>query len=145
MPNPHPFLTHFPIALLVVGFFCDLAARRWTGGECSRYGWWNQLLGTAGLAGTIVTGLLAEARTVIPLEARPSFEAHEQFAFAAAAIFALLLFWRIASRTSVPAKNAWVFLLLYGAGIIVLCAGALYGGEIVYQFGIGVSGLRGPR
>jgi uncharacterized membrane protein len=144
MPNPHPFLTHFPIALLLFGFIFDLASRRWTDKEFARYGWWNQLLGTVGLAGTIVTGLLAEARTVIPPGARPSFEAHEQLAFASAAIFALLLFWRIASRTSIPPKNAWVFLLLYGVGIIVLCAGALYGGEIVYRFGVGVSGVRGP-
>jgi uncharacterized membrane protein len=140
MPNPHPFLTHFPIALLLVGFIFDLASRRWTGGELARYGWWNQLLGTVGLAGTIVTGLLAEAGTVIPPDARSAFEVHEQLAFAAAAIFALLFFWRIASRTSLPGRNAWVFLLLYGAGIVVLCAGALYGGEIVYHFGVGVRG-----
>ena len=144
MPNPHPFLTHFPIALLAVGFFFDLIGRYRAQGELSRYGWWNQLLGTAGLAATIVSGLLAEGTTVIGPEARRAFEAHEQIAFAAAVLFTLLLFWRIASRTAVPPKNGWVFLLLYGAGIIILCAGALYGGEMVYHLGVGVSGVRGP-
>jgi uncharacterized membrane protein len=143
MPNPHPFFTHFPIALLTVGFFFDLAAWRRRGGEYARYGWWNQLLGTVGLAGTVVTGLLAEGRTLIGPGARQAFEAHEQLAFVSAGVFAILLFWRIASRTNVPEKHGWVFLLLYGCGIVALCAGALYGGEIVYHFGVGVSGVPG--
>lgn len=144
MPNPHPFLTHFPIALLTVGFCFELAAVLRRGAEFSRFGWWNQLLGTIGLAATVVTGLLAEARTTIGPEAQHAFETHEQLAFFSATVFAILLFWRISCRTRLPEKNGRLFLLLFGAGIIALWAGAWYGGDIVYTFGVGVGGARGP-
>lgn len=144
MPNPHPFFTHFPLALLTVGFFVDLAAVIGRKPDWSRYGWWNQVLGTIGLAGTVVTGLVAEAHVVINPEARSTFEIHEQLAFCSAALFAVLLFWRISSRAVVPRKHEVAFLLLYGAGIVALAAGALYGGEIVYTFGVGVRSIRGP-
>jgi uncharacterized membrane protein len=55
------------------------------------------------------------------------------------AIFAVLLFWRIAARTQVPAHPRFVYIVLYGMAVAALCLTAWHGGELVYGMGVGVS------
>jgi uncharacterized membrane protein len=144
MPNLHPFLTHFPIALLSISALCELAALFLKRDELSRVGWWTQLFGTIGLAAAALTGILAGDSVRIPEKAKPYFAVHQEIAFIAVAVFALLLFWRIASRTKRPPGHETLFLLLFAGGILAVWAGAWYGGEMVYRFGTGVQAVPVP-
>ncbi len=144
MPNFHPFLTHFPIALLTLSVVAECVSFLLRTEEFSRVGWWSQVAGTVGLAAAAVTGVLAGDSVRIPPAAKPYLEMHQQIAFVAATIFAALIFWRIASRTRRPADHGALFLLAFTAGVIALWAGAWYGGEMVYRFGTGVQAVPLP-
>ena len=139
MPNVHPFVIHFPIALLTLALLFEIAAKLAKSDALSRAGWWNQLAGTLGLAAAVFSGLLAEGSVVIGPAARSYFETHEQLAFIASALFAILLLWRIAMRSRIPTRNALLYLLLLGGGTSFLWGAAWFGGELVYRFGVGVT------
>jgi len=138
MPNIHPFLTHFPIALLSLSIVCECAALLLKRDELSRVGWWTQLAGTLALAAATGTGILAAQSVQIPSAGRPYLEIHQEIAFVAATAFAGLLFWRIASGTRRPADHGVIFLVIFAVGVLAVWAGAWYGGEMVYRFGAGV-------
>ncbi|HUI11687.1 MAG TPA: DUF2231 domain-containing protein [Bacteroidota bacterium] len=138
MPNIHPLLTHFPIALLSFALLAEWAARILSREDLSRAGWWTQAAGSAGLAATALTGMHAADGVSIGAAGRASLEIHQEIAFLACAVFAVLLFWRIAARTKLPGGSETLFLLLFTAGVLLLWAGAWYGGEMVYRFGAGV-------
>jgi uncharacterized membrane protein len=144
MPNIHPFLTHFPIALLSVSILCECAAIALKRDDLSRAGWWTQLGGTIGLAAAAGTGILAGNSVRIPPAGAEYLAVHQEIAFVASTTFAVLLFWRIASGTKRPPGRDVVFLVLFAAGVLAIWAGAWYGGEMVYRFGVGVQmgGLR---
>ena len=143
MPNGHPLVVHFPIALLSLAVVFEILARFVKPEEFSRMGWWLQLTGSIGLALAVTTGLFIKDTVAVSPLARPFLEAHEQMAFAASGIFALLLFWRIASKTRVPEKYALLYIILLAAGVAVLWSGAWYGGEMVYRFGVGLKTIKG--
>jgi len=138
MPNIHPALVHFPIALLTLSFLCEAASLFWKREDLSAAGWWTQLAGSIGLAAAAVSGILAGDSVNIPAGAKQYLETHQEIAFAAAAAFAALLFWRIASGTRRPPGREGLFLLLFAAGVVALWAGAWFGGEMVFRFGAGV-------
>jgi uncharacterized membrane protein len=137
MPNIHPLIVHFPIALLTIGIVFDVLGLLSKNNELSRVGWWMQVAGTFGLMAAVVTGLLAQQTVVISAAAHDAFEHHEQIAFIVSAVFAALLLWRIASRTQLPQRYRILFLLLFLFGLVVMWLGAWYGGEMVYRFGVG--------
>ena len=143
MPNLHPLLVHFPIALLTFGFVFDMFGLVSKRNELSRVGWWIQVAGTLGLLTAVVTGLLARETVVIPVAAYDTFENHEQIAFIVTAVFAALLLWRIASRTHLPQRYKILFLVLFLFGLVLMWLGAWFGGEMVYRFGVGVRGIQG--
>lgn len=138
MPNVHPLLVHFPIALLLLSLILEVIALIRTNPGISRAAWWNQIGGTIGLALSVASGLLAEGSVHIAQDARELFERHEQLAFVTAAVFALLLFWRIAARGKVPPKAPVLYVFLFLLGTVCMLTGALYGGEMVFRFGVGV-------
>jgi uncharacterized membrane protein len=138
MPNLHPFLTHFPIALLSLSIVCECAALLLNRDEFSRVGWWTQLAGTIGLAAAAVTGMLAGQSVGIAPAGKPYLEMHQEIALVASTVFAVLLFWRIASRTKRPPGHDMLFLVIFTGGVLAIWAGAWYGGEMVYRFGAGV-------
>jgi uncharacterized membrane protein len=140
MPNIHPFLIHFPIALLSLSLVCECAALMLKRDELSVVGWWTQLAGTIGLAAAAGTGIMAGDSVRLPDAGKAYLEIHQEIAFLASTVFAILLFWRIASRTKRPAGRDMLFILLLAAGVIAIWAGAWYGGELVYRFGAGVQG-----
>lgn len=140
MPNLHPTLVHFPIALLTVSLLADFLGKLWNNQSLKRTGWLTMLFGFLGLVVTIVTGLVARETVMIPNVAESVIESHEQLAFVVAAIFASLMFWRIRSKTDLPLRYSWGYLGLSLFGVVLMWIGAWYGGEMVYRFGVGVTG-----
>jgi uncharacterized membrane protein len=138
MPNIHPLLVHFPIALLTMSFVFDaigLATKRL---DFVRTGWWTLAGGTIGLLATVMSGLLAEQSVEIGPAAQGDFETHQQIAFFVAGLYALLFLWRVANRTQLPSKREWLFVLGSLIGVVAIWIGAWYGGELVFRFGVGV-------
>ena len=138
----HPFVVHFPVALLVVSLAFELAGIYTKREDFSRTAWRVQILGTAGALTAVATGLLAQSRQTFAGEAREILESHQQIAFAIAALFVFLLLWRISANGRVPSSRRMMYMLLFAAGVLLLLAGAWYGGELVYRYGAGVRTLQ---
>ena len=138
MPNLHPFLTHFPIALLSLSIISECAALLLHREEFSMVGWWTQVAGTIGLAAAAVTGILAGGSVGIVPEGKSYLELHQEIALVSSTVFAILLLWRIASRTRRPPGHDMLFMVIFAGGVLAVWAGAWYGGEMVYRFGAGV-------
>jgi uncharacterized membrane protein len=140
MPNLHPFLVHFPVALLTVSVLFDTFSILLQKDDLSRSGWWTLVAGAVGLVGAVVSGLAAKGQLIIPDGAVDLFEAHESIAFLLSADFLFLLLWRIGNKTSLPAgalRRGLYFFLAFG-GTALLWVGAWYGGEMVFRHGVGV-------
>lgn len=143
MPPLHPILVHFPIGIVLLSFIVEIVAAVRQRTDISRFGWWVQLAGTLALAAAVGSGVLAGQSVSISDSSRPTFETHEQLAFATAACMAVLVLWRASRRGSIPSEAPVGYMLLFALCIVVLLTTAWFGGELVYGHGIGV-GLYAP-
>ena len=147
LPNLHPLVVHFPIALLVTALFFDLSAlisrkRRWLDhGATLLY-----CLAAVGAAAAWLSGLkAADAMWSIPGAAQAALSEHQDLGlFTMAAIvgltaFRLFVAWlsRTDSRTSM---GLFRLVAIVAAFAVVFLAGltADHGGALVYQHGMGV-------
>jgi len=140
MPNIHPLVVHFPIALLTMALVFDLLGAYSEKREFERVGWWGMVAGVLGLAAAILSGLRAESAMEMEQSVIGTFEQHEQTAFVVAGIFCGLLFWRMGTGTLLPQRFRTIFLSLYLFGTLLMWLGAWYGGILVYHYGLGVGG-----
>jgi uncharacterized membrane protein len=138
MPGLHPFLVHFPVALLTLSPICEVVAMVGGKEDFSRVGWWTQLAGTIGIAAAIVSGVAAAGSVVIAPAAAASLDWHKEIAFLNSGLFALLLFWRLGSRGTIPAQHRRLYVVLLFCGLISIWVGAWLGGELVFRYGLGV-------
>ena len=144
MPPLHPFLIHFPVALLTVGTIADVIAYLRGRRSGSMVGWWNAVAGTCGLLLSVASGLLAkETAGVLTAAGATAQGDHEQLAFATTVAFLLLTGWRLSHRMQLPPASPRLFLLLSGAAVVLLWITAHIGGGLVHEFGIGV--IPAPR
>jgi uncharacterized membrane protein len=91
-----------------------------------------------GLVASVVSGLLPDSTTVVGA-ASDVLEAHEQLALVVTAIFCALLLWRLRERCSLPIPAPLSYHLLALADV----DGCLYGGRMVYEFGVRHLTVRG--
>ncbi|MCK5571504.1 MAG: DUF2231 domain-containing protein [Bacteroidetes bacterium] len=139
MPDLHPFLVHFPVALLVTSLILEILGFSRRFNELNRAGWWTQLFGSIGIVLAVLSGLLAGNNLTLGPGAQGSLDLHHQMAFASSAIFVVLLLWRISAKTEIPRHTRTAYLFLYVLGVILLIVGSWAGGVIVFQYGVGVN------
>ena len=141
MPNWHPMIVHFPIALLTLSVVVDLGALLTGHRSWHRMAYALVIAGTLGAAAAVISGndaavphrdsslaeVVAEGRVGRPEEIAPLIT------FLATSLGRLPLFLR--SRHGWP-LNLWIVLAFLGCGLLWLTS--LHGGELVYEHGIGV-------
>lgn len=144
MPNLHPMVVHFPIALLIVGFLFDvfglLARQEWA----KRAGMTLVVLGSIGALAAMLTGSAVEETIEETLSeaGEGMLEAHstlgEWTAYAWLVIAALRLL--VATPWLKKVQNAaWgAYVLGAIAGLAMITLTAYRGGELVYTYGGGV-------
>lgn len=139
MPPLHPFLVHFPVALLTAGWLADVFAYVRGKKQGSVVGWWNGVAGTAGVLASAASGLAAKSTAgMLPVMPAAALSDHEQLAFASSVAFLLLTAWRFTHRRQLPADSERLFLFLTGAAVLLLWTTAHIGGTLVHEFGVGV-------
>jgi uncharacterized membrane protein len=143
MPNLHPLVIHFPIALLTLGLAAEVWGKVSKGNVERILGAWLQAAGTIGLFAAVATGVLAGQSVAVPEAAREVFESHQQGAFVSAALFAGLGLWRIGARGRIEGIGGVLFLILYAAGVTAILLTGWNGGRLVFEFGVGVVHLGG--
>lgn len=132
----HPMLIHFPLALLTVSVGVNLLSPLHP--DWQPAGWITLLLGTIGAFGATATGLI----TTWPYEGTPLellIEPHQTLAFATTLSFIGLTIWHgLSLRKGVVIASSRLYMILSILGVILLVATGLTGGDLVYEYGIGV-------
>ena len=152
IPNVHPLLVHFPIALLVAALVLDLVVIIGGKEKFARCSGLVLCLAALGAMAALATGLMAEGTVTSLSDAEVAHEAveqHERAAIATVILAAILAGWRLIRRLELPpGGQKWVYLaLLVGAVAMVGLTGHL-GGTLVYGHGLGVkppAGETGPH
>ena len=138
MPNVHPLIVHFPIALLSAAALFECLARWRKSDGLSSAGWWTQCLGTLGLGAAALSGLRAGESVHIAGASVSMWTTHQELAFVSTALFAILLFWRIGARMRIPTGHPFLYLAGMCVAVALLWGTAWFGGEMVYRLGVGV-------
>ena len=153
LPNVHPLVVHFPIALLVVAALVDAVAlvvrRTYPWVRASAVGLYA--LGALGAAAGFLTGRDASDEVDLPAQALTTLNAHADWAlylvwfaglYAAVRVAAL---WfdgrgREPGRLAVHAPLAALGLV----GLFLVQQTAERGGQMVYQYGVAVAAVDPP-
>lgn len=148
LPNIHPAVVHFPIALLMtalVADICSLAWRRWTWIDRAGTALW--ILGVAGLGAAFLSGDAASDQMwQVQGQAQAVLADHEDlarlslFAFGGVAVLRLLVSWL--SRSDKRVHVGFFRLVALAAALaaqLLLVATADRGGALVYRYGLGVA------
>jgi uncharacterized membrane protein len=139
VPNFHPILVHFTIALFFTSVVLDVIGYLAKKESLKIVGWWNLLLAGIFAVPTVITGLVAEASLPHTDEAHRLMEIHKILGLIVLGALILLVIWRGFNRGALPARLSGLFLLVGIVGLSVMVAGAYYGGEMVYVHGMGVA------
>lgn len=148
LPNLHPALVHFPIALLPAAVLFDFVLLlRARAAWADRAAAWLYSLAAIGAIAAMRAGQAAE-HSVGPLQpaARDLMHEHEHLAeravwlISALAILRLFATWRDRRTDVVPRGLLRVLLLAAGlAGIALLAGAGDRGGRLVYRHGVAVT------
>ncbi|NUQ38504.1 MAG: DUF2231 domain-containing protein [Caldilineales bacterium] len=136
--NPHPLIVHFPIALLLTSVALSWAGRIWKHNNFERASWYTLLLGLAGAVFAVISGLLAARSVPLDSPALATLSTHRLLGIATVVVFGLLTLctWRNKGVYS-PGKRV-LHTLIQIIGVALIVGVGLFGGELVYTFGIGV-------
>ena len=134
----HPLIIHFPIALLSVGFLCDLLSYILQNKSLAHAGWWNFIFGVVSSVCALITGLITDLSSKPSLvdEPFPVHENHASLQIFVVCIFLALMIWRINLRGSLPAnsRNAVIYLGVLGVAVAILFYGSHLGAVFAGRF-----------
>jgi uncharacterized membrane protein len=135
----HPMLVHFPIALLIAGFFSDVLGLFVKKEFFTRAGFYLLILGTLGAIAAVITGHMAgdgiEAGSL-----KQAVEVHEDagtltlWLALITSAFRIVLVWLEKYKGALKA----VALVLFLATVLSVARTGYYGGELVYKHAAGV-------
>lgn len=131
----HPIFSHFPIVLLIASVVLDMLAVRRS--RLRESAWLALVIGMLGAIASTVTGLIDH----LPYEETPLIaviEPHQFLAFGTTALFALLSVWRWRMRRRGDLPIGWLYGGIAIAGLVLLTLTGMTGGNLVYNYGIGV-------
>ena len=144
-PNLHPFLVHFPIALLAAAVAADLLSLlRPAHGATRDTATWLYCAGAGTAVAAYFSGLSAAAAVRVTPDAGLAVDAHFAwadrttwfFVFFASLRLAMSFVWRTTARRTIAASC-----LLAAVGLGFLATAALHGGRLVFRYGIGVESV----
>lgn len=138
LQNVHPLFVHFPLALLSAGILFDVLGYGLKKPSLSNAGWWCFALGVLSAIVTVFTGLQAEETVSLSQEAHEVLENHEHFQIYSTVVLTGLLIWRGIKRGRLPNPSI-VYLLINAIAVGAILFGSHYGGQMVYQYGVGTS------
>jgi uncharacterized membrane protein len=141
LPNWHPLVVHFPIALILSATALLLAARllrseSWAA-SAATVGTWNLCLGAAAALFALATGLSAVLDLDVSAAARQAISSHLKWAMFTTLLLLLLAVWRGAGSAS-RSRPSWIFLIVLIAASAALSFTGYRGGKNVYEYGVGV-------
>ena len=144
MQNLHPVFVHLPLGLLPVALV--LQAWAWVSRreDVERVARWPLYLGAVGALAAAGTGLLAEESVEHPEAAHEVLELHENLMLTTAGLATGLALLAAIFRKQSRRLIQTVLLVGLLAANVVLVVGADRGGQLVYEFGVGIKPQPAP-
>ena len=149
IPNWHPVLVHFTVALLslaaVLHWLALLPLPAGMRAEWKVVARWLLWLGALFAIATVVTGWLAYNSVAHDDASHAAMTIHRNWALTSLALFVVLALWSLWGRLQNRERSSGVagmaFSLALAAGAILLSTTAWHGAELVYRHGLGVMSL----
>ncbi|NOX63903.1 MAG: DUF2231 domain-containing protein [Chloroflexi bacterium] len=137
----HPRLVHFPIALLLVGSVTVVIFLWKPRPRLENMGFISLLLGVILTLPAIITGLIDRSPIEPGSPADQIANLHTTAMFIMWGLYGLAVYFRYMWRDQLDQpRRRWQLTLLLILAAIALLVAADFGGQLVYQYGIGVSG-----
>ncbi len=145
IPNYHPMLVHFSVALLTISAFFYSASLLFGSGERSQTflaaARWNLWVGVAISFVTVLTGWLAYNSVAHDALSHKAMTLHMMWALPTLGLWVIAATWGFLSRKTKPTLIFILFLWLITGSLLVT---GYLGAENVYRHGIGVMRLPAP-
>ena len=146
MTTWHPILVHFTVALFATSAALFAAAlllpgRAWSA-SAQTVAHWNLWIGAALTVATVAAGFYAFYTVDHAEAAHEEMVGHRNWALATAILFWALAAWAARARRR-GADVGLAFLAAMAVGVGLLFVTGLEGGELVYEYGVGVESPRG--
>ena len=143
-PNLHPLIVHFPIAILTAAFVANLIEIVMPHpSKAGTISTWLYTIGASFAVLTYFSGDAARHTVFVSLNATPALQAHSDWAFRATWSFVFFSSIRLAmTYIHRPTdKQRLIALFIAAVSFIALRFTVLYGSRLVFEYGVGFSGL----
>jgi uncharacterized membrane protein len=142
IPNIHPLVVHFPIAILIIAIFTDLLSLM-----IKKHNWIQHCafflytIGTVAAMAAYLSGRLAADSVHLPPMANPVLNHHSDFALITVLFFIFytgirfIVLWKGGKRYILISSITLLFSL---PGIYLIYETSEHGAELVYKHGVGI-------
>lgn len=138
IPNLHPLVVHFPLALFPSFLLLELIALPARSDLLRHAATWMLYLGTLGAAAAVLAGFHAEETVDHSEEVHAIMERHETYGLAVLGMGLTLSLWRMLRPGRVRGLNHWAQLASAFVLVGMMVQGADLGGLMVYQHAVAV-------
>ena len=137
LQNLHPLFVHFPIAFIYGAALLYLLASTRASEPLKWSAFWMLMLGAAGVAASVATGLYAEPGVMVAESVRDQLlRHHKHLMLSASAVTGVLTVWALAARP-MPSRGRYIFLAGLLVVMLLIGLGADFGGRMVYDYNAG--------
>jgi uncharacterized membrane protein len=138
----HPLIVHFPIALLIASVVLDALGVGFRRASLTQAGFYTLIGGSLGATAAVLTGPEHEAKDAAALTI---LHRHELFAALMVLCCLILVGMRLGNVNGLYGAGAGGYLALGGVLIVSIVLTGYFGGQMVYDHGVGVGALQGAR
>lgn len=138
----HPAIVHFPIALLIVSVVldaCGVVSRR---ASLTQVGFYMLIIGSLAATAAVLSG---PEHTVKDAASLTILHRHELFAALTVLCCLILVGMRLGNVDGLYGTGTVGYLALGGVLIVCIVLTGYFGGQMVYDHGVGVTQLQGAR
>jgi uncharacterized membrane protein len=138
----HPLIVHFPIALLIASVVLDALGVGFRRASLTQAGFYTLIGGSLGATAAVLTGPEHAAKDAASLTIL-----HRHELFAALMVFCCLILvgMRLGNVNGLYGTGAAGYLALGVVLIVCIVLTGYFGGQMVYDRGVGVTALQGAR
>ncbi len=136
----HPMIVHFPIALILVGFFSEILGLIFKKDFFTKTSFYLLILGTLGVVAAYISGSITGSGIAETGMLKNALETHEGAAEFSLWLMTAAAVIRIAFvlLKKYTGFYKWISLVLFLAGVLSIVRTGYYGGELVYKHAAGV-------
>lgn len=139
MQNIHPMFVHFPIVLFLMGLLFEVGFLIFKKERYDSIATILLVLAAIAFVAAAATGWIAAHTVPHPDEAHELMETHEELQLTATGISVAIALWIVFFKNKFRVLRLIVTIIAAG----IMTVGAIYGGELVYNYGIGTALVNG--